>query len=406
MKGEKQMAPKTVKVGLIGSGAISYTYLDNMTKRFDILDVVGCSDIIPERSEKRAKEFNIRQMTNEEIYADPEIEIVVNTTYPRSHYEVTKAALEAGKHVYSEKMLAVNFEEAKELYDLAKSKGLRLSCAPDTFLGAGYQTCRKLIDDGFVGIPLSVHAVIIRGYHDNGKIVHDTKPFVLDDGGTIPFDMGGYYIHAMVNLFGPVKRVAGFGRTHENKVYHNPFHPNYKQPLPLNSPTIIQVSLEFESGVYGTLTCCDEGFFGPDIQGITVYGTNGTLICPDPNTFGGPVKLLVNGGKEYIDMPLTHGYSGEERAFRMPGSQEQDFMAMMWAASRRGIGVADIAWAIRNNRAHRCSAELALHAIEIVHAAVECDRSGKVYEMTSRPDRPEALPSGFISCPEAVFDTN
>jgi predicted dehydrogenase len=218
--------------------------------------------------------------------------------------------------------------------------------------------------------------------------------------------MGGYYIHAMIHLFGPVKRVAGFGRTHENKLYHNPFHPNYKQPLPIKSPTIIQASLEFESGVYGTLTCVDESFFGPDVYGITVMGTNGNLICPDPNTYGGPVQLLANGGKEYVNIPLTHGYSGEERGFMMPGAQQQqDFQAMMWGSSRRGIGVADMAWAIRNDRAQRCSAELALHAIEIIHAAVECGRTGKVYEMTSHPAQPAALPYGFISCPEAVFDT-
>jgi hypothetical protein len=129
------------------------------------------------------------------------------------------------------------------------------------------------------------------------------------------------------------------------------------------------------------------------------------MICPDPNTFGGPVKLLANGGKDYVTMPLTHGYSGEERGFMMPGAAQPDMMTMMWGASRRGIGVADMAWAIRNDREQRCSAELALHAIEIIHAAVECDRTGKVYEMTSHPVRPEALPYGFINCPEAVFDT-
>jgi predicted dehydrogenase len=153
------------KVALIGAGAISYTYLDNMCNRFDILDVVGCSDIIPERSKARAEEFGIRQMTNEEILADPEISIVVNTTYPKSHYPVTKAALEAGKHVHSEKMLATTFEDAKELAALAASKGLRLGAAPDTFLGGGYQTVRKLVDDGFIGIPLHVNALVMRGYH-------------------------------------------------------------------------------------------------------------------------------------------------------------------------------------------------------------------------------------------------
>lgn len=389
---ETDMPVKRVKVGLIGSGAISWTYLDNMCKRFDILDVVGCSDIIPERSAKRAEEFGIRQMTNEEILSDPEIEIVVNTTYPRSHYAVTKAALEAGKHVQSEKMLAVTYAEAKELYDLAKAKNLHLGCAPDTFLGGGYQTCRKLIDSGFVGIPLTVHATIVRGYHHTMPETPSPIPFVLDEGGTIPFDMGGYYIHAMIHLFGPIKRVAGFGRVHEHKRYQNPMHPQFGEMLPLESPTIIQASLEFESGVYGTLTCCDEGFFGPDIQGITVHGSAGDLQCPDPNMFGGPVKLLANGGKGFMDIPLTHGYNGEEPVFPFGEPKPRS----MWDASRRGIGVADMAWAIRNDRAPRCSAELALHAIELLHGVMECQKTGTVHVMQSHPVQPAALPSGYF----------
>ena len=159
---------RRIKAALIGSGAISEKYLTNITKKFHVIDMVGCSDLIPERSAQRAEQFGIRQMTNEEILSDPTIEIVVNTTYPLSHYEVTKAALLAGKHVYTEKMLAVTLEEGLELCELAKEKGLMLTTAPDTFLGGGWQTARHMIDTGLIGTPIGALGVCIRSYQDHG----------------------------------------------------------------------------------------------------------------------------------------------------------------------------------------------------------------------------------------------
>ena len=221
------MKPTPLKVGLIGSGAISGTYLKNMINRFEILDVVGCSDIIPERSAKRAEEFGIKDMTNEQILNDPEIKIVVNTTYPTAHYEISKAALLAGKHVYAEKMMAVTLDEGKELVKLAKEKNLRVSMAPDTFLGGGYQTARKLIDAGMIGEPFMAQAMIVRGYH------HDTGAwtgisFVMQPGGGIPFDMGGYYLHALISLLGPVDRATGFAKyNRKNRIRKNTKHPEF-----------------------------------------------------------------------------------------------------------------------------------------------------------------------------------
>jgi predicted dehydrogenase len=374
------------KVALIGSGAISYTYLDNMCRRFDILDVVGCSDIIPERSKARAEEFGIRQMTNEEILADPEISIVVNTTYPKSHYPVTKAALEAGKHVHSEKMLATSFEEGKELAALAAAKGLRLGAAPDTFLGGGYQTVRKLVDDGFIGIPLHVNALVMRGYNAAFPMELNPEPFVFGAGGTIPYDMGGYYIHAMVAVLGAIKRVTGFTRAHESKKYSHPMHPKYGQPLNLAYPTILQGSLEFENGVDGSLTVCSESFF-PEVPRIEIYGTEGTLICPDPNTYGGPVMLRRNGNPEFYEIPITHGYVTVTKGW----DREKP-----WADSRRGIGVADIAWALKNDRPHRCAAEIGVHPLEVIHGVMHSTATGEVYTMTTHPARPAALPAGFV----------
>ena len=195
---------KPVKVGLIGSGIISWTYLDNMVNRFDSVEVMGCSDLIPERSAARAEEFGIRQMTNQEIYDDPEIGIVVNTTNWGSHTQVIREAILAGKHVYTEKSLAPTYEEACEIAALAAEKGVRIGCAPDTFLGGGYQTCRKLIDDGYIGKPICVEIFLARNVWPDGA----KGNVKLENGGTLPFDMAAYYIHACVHLFGPVKSVA------------------------------------------------------------------------------------------------------------------------------------------------------------------------------------------------------
>jgi len=200
---------KKLKVGLIGAGEISETYLNNMINRYKVLEVVGCSDIIPSRSKNRAKQFKIKDMTNEDIYNDPGIDIVVNTTYPTSHYEVNKASLLAGKHVYSEKMIAVTLDEGKELLKIAKEKKLRIGMAPDTFLGAGYQTARKLIDSGMIGEPFMAQAMVVRGYHQE-RWPAPMYEFTWQPGGGIPFDMGGYYLHALVHLLGPIDKVTGF----------------------------------------------------------------------------------------------------------------------------------------------------------------------------------------------------
>jgi len=403
------MAVKPLGVGLIGAGMISGTYLENMVERFDILRVVGCSDIIEERSKGKAQEYGIKQMTNEEILASDEIDIIVNTTYPKSHHLINKLAIENGKHVQCEKMMACSFEEAKELFDLAKSKGLRLGMAPDTFLGGGLQTSRKLIDDGYIGRPLVVHSIVMREYAANNPINADPPSFVLSKGGTIPFDMGGYYIHAMVNMFGPIKRVSGAARADEIKFTH-PLNPRYGEKVDYtDDPTTMVAVLEFESGVIGCLTACSRSQFSAVYPGITVYGTEAAIRCPDPNTYGGPVVLIKGGGygaapgsNEHI-IPLSHGYTGEERNPFAP--ENPNPMRRMFAGSRRGIGVADMAWAVRNNRAHRCSAEMGLHAIEVVHGAVQATKSGQYYNMTTTAERPAALPTGFVGADaEAALD--
>ena len=364
---------KPIKVGLIGSGQISGTYLNNMINRFKILEVVGCSDIIPERSKARAAEFNIRDMTNEQILGDPEIQIVVNTTYPTSHYEINKAALLAGKNVHCEKMIAVELNEGKELVALAKQKNLRIGMAPDTFMGAGFQTARKLLDSGLIGEPFMAQAMVVRGYHQD-RWEAPMYEFTRQPGGGIPFDMGGYYMHALINLLGPVARVAGFAQCrHPDRTVKNTKHSKYGEDFTIGTINALTGALEFKSGVMGNLTLVSEGF--GETPRIEIYGTEGTLVCPDPNTFGGPVYLKRNGTNEFVSMPLTHGYA---------------------SGCCRGLGAADMAWAITNGRPHRASGDLGLHAFEIIHGIWQCSKDGKVHLMESVCERPAALASGYV----------
>ncbi|MGI6315348.1 MAG: Gfo/Idh/MocA family protein [Christensenellales bacterium] len=404
-------AIKPIKVGLIGSGAISYTYLQNMTQNFHILDVVGCSDIVPEKSARRAEQFNIRQMTNEEIFNDPEIQIVVNTTYPISHYEVTRQALEAGKHVHTEKMLAENFEDGKKLYDLAKAKGLRLSCAPDTFLGGAIQTALKLIKDGYIGKVITGQALILRGYKNQGpyEFGPNRPGGMYAHGSAIPYDMGGYYSHALLALLGPVKRLSGFG-VKVPQPFMNVAHPRYGEVYIPEQPTTMTTALEFESGVIGNLTVSGE-IYG-ETPRVEIYGTDGCLIVPDPNNYSGPLLFSRSGSNKFMEIPLTHWYnpgnrvdrSAEVAAARAAGDRAE-LEKLAWQDSRRGIGVADLAYAITNNRPHRCSAEMGLSAMEIIYGTEKSCEEGIVYNMTTKMVQPKPLRAGFVGgAAEGVLD--
>jgi len=364
---------KPLKVGLIGSGQISGTYLNNMINRYQILDVAGCSDIIPERSAKRAEEYKIRDMTNDEILNDPEIKIVVNTTYPTSHYEVNKAALLAGKNVQCEKMIAVTLDEGKELVAIAKEKNLRIGMAPDTFLGAGFQTARKFIDAGMIGEPFMAQAMVVRGYHQE-RWGAPMYAFTRLPGGGIPFDMGGYYLHALISMLGPVKRAAGFAQLRNGeRAYQNTKNPMFGEKFNVETINAMTGSVEFVNGVLGNIAFVSEGF--GETTRIEIYGTEGTLVCPDPNQFGGPVLLKRNNNSEFVSMPLTHGYA---------------------KGCCRGLGVADMAWGITNNRPHRAHGDMGFHAFEIIHSIWRGSLTNTVYELESTCARPAPLPSGYV----------
>ena len=395
------MSIKPVKVALIGSGNISYTYLNTLVNGgFSIIDVVGCSDLIPERSKARAELFGIRQMTNEEILNDPEIEIVINTTQLWNHSAVTRQILEAGKNVYSEKAMGDTYEGAKANYDLAASKGLRLGCAPDCYMGSAFQTARKLLDDGAIGKPLIAHAMCYRGYNSHYAAGDPADPKAGSQGTTITYDMGGYYINILVNMLGAVNRVSGFTRFYSDRVYENPRHPRYKSPVDLeiggepSGDSVMLGSLEFQNGVYGSLTLCSEGFF-PETPRMEILGTEGILTMPDPNFFGGwdnQVTLVRTGNpNEVFRVPFTHGFSDTDpNVPALSGKREPCHNS--W----RGLAVVDMAWAIRRGRPHRSSPDLALHTVEIIDAIEKSCKDNQVHTMQSRPERPAPLAPGFF----------
>jgi len=372
---------KPVKTAVIGCGAISATYLHNCVRRLKILDIVGCADIKPERSAARAAEYGIRQMTNEEIYEDPKIQLVINLTYPISHYEVSKAALLAGKHVYSEKMIAPTFEQGLELAAIAKEKNLLFGAAPDTFLGAGIQTARWILDSGMIGTPVAAEAILTRSYHAERSTDNPDRSFVYCYGGGLIFDVGCYYLTGIVNLLGAINRVCGFSQTREaaERVYMNPDNPDYGKVMKIDSPNSTAGTLEFKNGVLCPILTTSEG---PNFtNSFVIYGTEGKLTINDPNEFTANVMVRTKNGNDIV-MPQNHGFTD----------------------NYRGIGVADLAYALRNNRKPRASWEIPLHTLEAACGIVKSGENDIIYRMTTDCERSAPLAPGYVEYPEMVFD--
>lgn len=362
------MAVQTTKVGIIGCGNISGIYLKN-SHFFDILEPVACADLYMDRAKAKAQEFNVpKACTVEELLADPEIQIVVNLTIPKAHAEVATAALEAGKCVHNEKPLAVNREDGRKLLELAGAKGLRVGCAPDTFLGGGFQTCRKLIDDGWIGEPVAATAFMMGHGHESW---HPDPEFYYQPGGGPMLDMGPYYLTALITLMGPIHRVTGSARiTFPERTITS--QPKYGTIIKVNTPTHIAGVMDFANGAVGTIVTSFD-VWATEVPRIEIYGTAGTLSLPDPNSFGGPVRIRRAGAGEWSTVPLTYGY----------------------VENSRGMGVADMAYALRSGRPHRANGELAYHVLDIMEAFHEASRENRHIELTSTCTRPAPLPLGL-----------
>lgn len=356
---------EVTKVGVIGAGNIFGAYA-KASQTFPQFEIVAVADLDVVRAKAKAEEFSIAKGCSvDELLADEEIELVIGLAIPAAHGSLGVRVLEANKHYYTEKPLSVTREEAQKMLQIAQERGLRVGCAPDTFFGGGLQTCRKLIDDGWIGEPIGAFAAMNSGGPEDW---HPDPEFFFKPGAGPMFDMGPYYLTALTMLLGPTRRVSGATRiTRAQRMIGS--QPKYGTMIDVEVPTYVTGTMEFASGPVATIQTTFDVHHG-NLPIMEIYGTQGTLSCPDPNSFGGPVFVQRGERKE---VPLTHGYT-------------ENF---------RGIGVADICNAVRSGRKHRASGELAYHVLDLMHSFHDSSDQGKHIEMQSTCERPAPLPMGL-----------
>ena len=384
---------RKVKVGIIGCGVICQTYLRNLTQIFEMIEVVAVADMFIEKAKQVAEQFNIpKAYSVDELLADKEVEIVVNLTIPVAHKEINMKALNAGKHVYCEKPLALNLEDAKETIDLANEKGLLLGCAPDTFLGAGLQTCRKIIEEGWIGTPIGATANLVSRGHETW---HPAPEFYYKKGAGPMLDMGPYYITALVSLLGPIDKVSCFAKkTFDKRIITS--QPLRGKEIEVDVLTHYAGLLEFKNGVIANINVSFDVWLS-NLPCIEIFGTEGTLVVPDPNMFGGPVKLLR--GNSMVDS--IEGLDVGEAVEKIHSEAMFDFFKDMPLAynktgdNMRGMGLLDMAYSIVEGREHRTNTELVYHVMEALSSFDISAKEGTTYKMTTTCEQPKPIPTGL-----------
>jgi predicted dehydrogenase len=363
------MKIQPVKTAIVGCGVISEAYLNTMTQKFKILEIVGCCDLDKAKAEARAQQYGLQVLTMEEILADPSIELVVNLTTPVAHYPVIKQLLEGGKHVYTEKVLTVELEHAAELLKIANEKNLYLGSAPDTFLGSALQTARYVVESGMLGDITSCYCAMTR----DSNILNRAFPFTAKPGGGIGFDVGIYYITALLSVLGPVREVSGVVRT------LNPEKPDYAlerfgEPIQVQCENLMAGTLQFACGTVGNLLFDSNSIFIlPEQPAVVLHGTMGILYMADPNQFGGEVKVILKGNSEPVVMQQSHAFTREYR----------------------GLGVAEMAWSMRMGRKNRANKEMAYHALEVLHGIVKSSETKANQVMGSTFEKTPPIPRGY-----------
>ena len=358
------MAP--LNVGIIGTGNIAPAYIKGC-QPFDVINLVACADLDIARAEAFAAEHGLTAYTVDDLLASDDIDIIINLTIPAAHAAVSLQIIEAGKHAYAEKPLALNRADGLKIIQAAEAKGVRVGCAPDTFLGGGGQTARKAIDDGVIGKPIAATAFFVshgpEGWHPNAGF------YYLKGGGPL-FDMGPYYLTTLVNLMGPVKRVsASATKTFPERIATS--EALMGQVLPVEVNTHIAGTLEFENGAIATVITSFD-VWASHLPRIEIHGEDGSLSVPDPNRFDGVVQAWHSDDKVWRDIQLSHTTN-----------------------IGRGAGVADMAYAIQSGRPHRASGALAFHVLDIMQALEEAAAQGKHIDINSTLDIPLAVPTGL-----------
>lgn len=366
---------KTLGVGIIGCGNISTTYL-KLAPLFKRIEIRACADANPAAALLRAEEYGIKAQSVDELLANGDIDIVVNLTIPDAHFAVTKRILEAGKHAYSEKPLVLSLEQGQELKKLADEKGLKVGCAPDTFLGGAHQLARRAIDEGKVGTITSGTCHVMSHGMEHW---HPNPDFFFKPGGGPILDLGPYYIANLINLIGPVKRVAAL-TSMATPTRTIALEPRKGEKIPVETPTTIHAILEFVEGATITLSASWD-VWAHHHDNMELYGTDGSIFLPDPNFFGGDVKVGLPDKKK------AKRLKGWKHPFGIP-NQEHSQGAM---ANYRTAGLADMAAAILEKRDMRCSLERALHGVDVMVSILRSGEEKRFIDIETTCTRPEAL---------------
>ncbi len=354
---------KVWNIGLVGCGTISRAYVKGLAPYAQVR-IAAVADIMPAAAARLAQEIGCPACTVDELMARDDVDIVLNLTIPKAHADIDLQAIRAGKHVYSEKPLALERAEGMAVIRAAQQQGVRVGCAPDTFLGGGGQTSRKLIDEGLIGEPVAASAFMTSRGHETW---HPSPEFYYQKGGGPMLDMGPYYVTALVNLLGPVSRVSGMTRTSfpERTITSEPLAGKVIRP---EVPTHYTGTLQFTSGAIGTIMQTFD-VCGSNLPRIEIYGEEGTLSVPDPNTFRGPVLHLARGSRSWNEIPLTHSDT-----------------------VLRGIGLAEMAAALAQGREHRVHGQLAYHVLEIMDLFAVSSDEARHLDTESTCTRPDLLP--------------
>jgi predicted dehydrogenase len=365
----------TLGIGIIGCGNISTTYL-RLAPVFRGLQVRAVADVNMGAAEARAAEYGVKAQSVEDLLANPAVDVVINLTIPDAHFAVSKSILQAGKHVYSEKPLVLSLEDGLALRDLAASKGLRVGCAPDTFLGGAHQQARALIDEGRIGtITAGSSAVMSHGMEH----WHPNPDFFFLPGGGPMLDLGPYYIANLINLIGPVRRVGALTSSATPTRTILTEGPRKGEEIPVKTPTNIHALLEFANGATVNLSTSWD-VWASKRANMELYGTEGSIFVPDPNFFGGTVELA---GRDGVIAPIPHW----DHPF---GVANQDH-GRGPIANYRTAGLADMAQALAEGRDHRCSLDRTLHGVEVMTAVLKSGETGQFVTLQTTCTRPEAL---------------
>lgn len=363
---------KPIKTAVIGCGQIADLFI-NMKEHFSILQVVGCCDLNKTQAKATAEKYQIKALTQEEIILDSDIQIVVNLTPPQVHFPVIATMLKAQMHVYTEKVLYPNLNEAQQLCHLADENHVHLCVSPDTFLGSAIQNALQLIDSHLLGTVTACYCSLGRNYNMMAELI----PYVTQNGGDIGIDVGIYHRTTLLYLLGPVKKTVGFvTRNNPHRAHYTPSLDNFNEKYEVQANTVMTTSLEFESGVLGTMLFNSDTIM-PEEPHLTIEGTEGILTIDNPDNFDGLVTLRRVGQLEPTIIPSTFGIT----------------------ENARGIGVAKLAWSIQDKRIPMTDKSMHYHALETLLGSVQSSQTEQVYHVQSIFSPVRALPKGHIQTP-------